>query len=285
MQKRKYYSSSSNKEKRDMIVQTIREKEEEKRVVTMAGFSKQGAHLKWEVPQRRLKHNNIINGSEAQLSFLIKAVYDLLPTPANKSKWFKREEKCMLCGGEGTLNHILSCCKVALAQGRYTWRHNKVLKEVATSIQKKVTENSTSPKSTKTRIPFVKEGEKIDPETPKLTVNYLSTAKDWKMAVDLEGRLKIPEEVTVTNLRPDITITSRNTKQMAIVELTVPSEDRIEVSGELKRMKYEQIAQEGKLKGWRVRIWAVEVGCKGFPVISLSTFFNRLSRRPEEKSS
>ena len=273
MQKRKYYSSSSSKVKRDMIVQSIREKEEEKRVVTMAGFSKQGAHLKWDVPQRRLKHNNIINTSDVQLSFLIKAVYDLLPTPANKSKWFNREETCTLCGGEGTLNHILSCCKVALAQGRYTWRHNKVLKEVAASIQKKITENSTSPKSTRTRIPFVREGDKIDPETPKETVNYLSTATDWKMAVDLEGQLKIPVEVTITNLRPDITITSRNTKQMAIVELTVPAEERIEVSGELKRMKYEHIAQEGKLKGWRVRIWAIEVGCKGFPAASLSTFF------------
>ena len=60
---------------------------------------------------------------------------------------------------------------------------------------------------------------------------------------------------------------------MAIVELTVPSEERIEVSGEIKRMKYEQIAQEGKLKGWRVRIWAIEVGCKGFPAASLSSFF------------
>ena len=31
--------------------------------------------------------------------------------------------------------------------------------------------------------------------------------------------------------------------------------------------------QEGKTKGWRVRIWSLEVGCKGFPAVSLSTFF------------
>lgn len=77
-----------------MIIQTIEEKEEEKRVVNMTGYSSQGAHLRWEVPQRRLKNEDIINNSDAQISFLIKAVHDLLPTPANKSRWFKKEEKC-----------------------------------------------------------------------------------------------------------------------------------------------------------------------------------------------
>ena len=64
-----------------------------------------------------------------------------MPTPANKSKWYSKEEKCTLCGEEATLNHILSCCRIALAQGRYTWRHNKVLSEVANSLQVRLVEN------------------------------------------------------------------------------------------------------------------------------------------------
>ena len=52
-----------------------------------------------------------------------------------------------------------------------------------------------------------------------------------------------------------------------MVELTVPSEERVEVSGELKRLKYEKIAQDARLNGWGVRVWAVEVGCRGFLVI------------------
>ena len=64
---------------------------------------------------------------------------------------------------------------------------------------------------------------------------------------------------------------SESTRQLGIIELTVPNEERIEISGELKRLKYEEIAQEGKKNGWRVRIWAIEVGCRGFPAISLST--------------
>ena len=53
----------------------------------------------------------------------------------------------------------------------------------------------------------------------------------------------------------------------------MPSEERIEVAGELKRQKYEKIALDGKINGWSIRIWAIEVGCKGFPAVSVSTFF------------
>ena len=273
MKKRQYYSTSSKKERRDMIVKTVREKEEESRIVKMTNFPNQGANLRWEVPQRQLKHSDIIKASDDQIKFLVKSVYDLLPTPANKNRWYKQEEKCVLCGGEGTLTHILSGCKVALSQGRYKWRHDKVLKELVSAVQTKVTENCNKVENRKTRIQFVKEGQKVD-KTVKEEENfsYLTAAKDWKVTVDLDKNLKIPTEICNTSLRPDLTIVSRKTRQIGIVELTVPNEDRVEVSGELKRLKYEQIAQEGRRNGWRVRIWAVEIGCRGFPAVSMSTF-------------
>ena len=86
--------------------------------------------------QKYLKQNEIIKTSGARISFLIKSVYDLLPTPANRNKWFKTEDKCKLCGEEGTLNHILAGCKVALHQGRYKWRHDKVLKKDSRKYRK-----------------------------------------------------------------------------------------------------------------------------------------------------
>ena len=273
MRKRQYYTTSSKKERRDMIVKAVREKEEESRIVKMTNFPSQGANLRWEVPQRQIKHSNIIRASDDQLKFLIKSVYDILPTPANKNRWYKTEEKCLLCGGEGTLTHILSGCKVALCQGRYKWRHDKVLRELASAVQAKVTENSSKVENRKTRIKFVKEGQKVERSLQEEeNYSYLTAAKDWKVTVDVDKSLKIPAEICNTNLRPDIIIVSRVTKQIGIVELTVPNEDRIEVSGELKRLKYEQIAQEGRLNGWRVRIWAVEIGCRGFPAVSMSTF-------------
>ena len=80
------------------------------------------------------------------------------------------------------------------------------------------------------------------------------------MSVDLKGGLKIPIGVTTTNLKPAIIVESEKTKQMGIIELKVPIEDRIEVSGEIKKEKYQRIVNEGKQNGWRVTCWAVEIG-------------------------
>ena len=59
----------------------------------------------------------------------------------------------------------------------------------------------------------------------------------------------------------------------------MPNEDRIEVSDELKRLKYQQIVQEGRNNGWGVRVWAVEVGCRGFPAVSMSTLMKDIGYR------
>ena len=77
-------------------------------------------------------------------------------------------------------------------------------------------------------------------------------------------------------------IISSKTKQASIVELTVPSEDRIEVSGEIKKTKYEAIAVEGRQRGWKIRIWAVEVGCRGFPAASMASFVKEIGYRGKE---
>ena len=283
MRGRQYYSKSTKKGKRDLVVQEIRNKEEEVRKANMTSFSKQGAQLRWEVPQKYLKQNEIIKTSGARISFLIKSVYDLLPTPANKNKWFKTEDKCKLCGEEGTLQHILAGCKVALHQGRYKWRHDKVLKKIAESIEKRIKINKNARVEIETGVQFIREGEKKKEEAKTVRGNYFSIAKDWEMSTDLENCLKIPKEVTFTNLRPDIILISRSTKQFGMVELTVPSEERVEVSGELKRLKYEEIAQDARLNGWGVRVWAVEVGCRGFPASSMASFLREIGYQGAQK--
>ena len=122
---RKYFSREGKKEQRRMVVDTVRQMEEERRTVKMTSLSTQGAPMNWEVPERRLSHKEVLDMPEGTFKFLVKSVYDLLPTPENKNRWFGTEEVCHLCGGKGTLAHILSGCLVALSQGRYTWRHEK----------------------------------------------------------------------------------------------------------------------------------------------------------------
>ena len=58
--------------------------------------------------------------------------------------------------------------------------------------------------------------------------------------------------------------------------MTVPSEERIELSEEIKRTKYAVIQEEGKKNGWNVQVWAVEVGCRGFPAASMASFLKEI---------
>merc|ERR1739842_271670 len=88
MNPRKYFSSSTKKEIRTMVVDTVREAEEDMRRVKMTSLGKQGAHARWEVPEKKLSHREIIGTSETSLKFLVKSVSDLLPTPSNKKIWF-----------------------------------------------------------------------------------------------------------------------------------------------------------------------------------------------------
>ena len=273
LRKRQYYKESNKKERRDLMVKEVRGKEEDRRRVHIASLSKQGASTRWEVPERRISNDEIIRMSDTRLIFLAKSVYDLLPTPSNRSKWYGTPERCKLCGGAGTLNHILTGCEAAL--GRYKWRHDMVLRELGKCIEERIEVTKSEPMKKNRIITFLKEGEHVKTDKPVYR-NILDQASDWEMKIDLDRRVKIPPEITVSNQRPDVLLISRSLKQMIMVELTVPHEERIDVSGELKRSKYSTIIEEGKKTGWNVSIWPVEVGCRGFPANSMTGFLRAI---------
>ena len=81
---RKYFDGSSRKERRTMIVEKVREKEEDRRTVKMTGLAKQGGQLRWEVPARKVSSRDLVMMPEERLKFIVKSVYDLLPTPQKK---------------------------------------------------------------------------------------------------------------------------------------------------------------------------------------------------------
>ena len=67
-----------------------------------------------------------------RISFILRSVYDLLPSPSNLRLWNMTESpNCLLCDRPANLKHILSSCPTALTGGRYKWRHDKVLAEIA----------------------------------------------------------------------------------------------------------------------------------------------------------
>jgi len=68
------------------------------------------------------------------------------------------------------------------------------------------------------------------------------------------------------------------------VELTCPSEERIAVAHAEKAAKYEVLREAAAGQGWTLKVWPIEVGCRGF--VGLSTMkVIRAFRFPRSKQS
>ena len=107
-----------------------------------------------------------------------------------------------------------------MKDGRYTWRHDKVLAVLADTLERNVKKPKKKKESLKF-VNFVKEGE-TGHRAGVEGSGLLGTATDWQISVDLRQRMEFPIEIAVTNKRPDIVIWSATTKQAMPLELTVP---------------------------------------------------------------
>ncbi|KAK0149611.1 hypothetical protein N1851_009641 [Merluccius polli] len=84
---------------------------------------------------------------------------------------------------------------------------------------------------------------------------------DWQMKADLGKQLRFPEHIVETTLlRPDIVLFSDSTKQVVLLDLTVPWEERMEEANERNtevRRLSGGVPQTGVVCVCRSR-WAVE---------------------------
>ena len=97
-------------------------------------------------------------------SFCLASTYDTLPSPTNLKRWrITTETMCTLCSKDVcTTAHILGVCKVSLDQGRYTFRHDAVLRQVFAALKSFISNiKETVPISAKTSIKVVKKGAKV----------------------------------------------------------------------------------------------------------------------------
>lgn len=217
-----------------------------------------------------------------RISFIIRATYDILPTPSNLHQWMGEDPGCALCSRPGSLKHILTGCRASLTQGRYTWRHNQVLKILAANLENKRTASNSLPPSAPNplQINFVRMGVKVTRCRPtSLEHGQLRGACDWKMLVDVGRRLVFPPEIAITTLRPDIVLWSPSLKKVFIIELTVPWEDSVDEAYERKQLRYAELAAEAQDRGWKTEVRPVEVGCRGFVAVSTTRLLGDLGIR------
>ena len=114
--------------------------QERKRYIENARITKavqQGQQGQWTTWDEAQSHGSTYGACHhSGFSFMIRSLYDPLPSHDNLWKWRMVEDtRCVLYGEVQTLRHVLSSCKYALAQGRYTRRHNQVLQILVEAME------------------------------------------------------------------------------------------------------------------------------------------------------
>ena len=279
----KPWERMSDKEKNDAIIGRVKENIEKDTRSQYGLLEMQSIWATWRgaVIAMDLSWNNMFQVGDSLLGFALRVVYGTVITPSFKSKWDAEEDgNCKLCSVErGTIQHILSGCSKALEQKRYTWRHDKVLKQIYNQVLYHVEQRVNNPRRSTTRtegekIKFVGPGEKVESSLTKRrdysNMGIMTAAKDWKVLVDLDKQLKFPQEVQVqTDLRPDLIMYSNSIKRIIWWELTCPVEENISKNHDKKLDKYAELQVDCQTAGWSCFNVAIEVGARGFAAESL----------------
>lgn len=253
------------------VVLKSEELDEMERLSHAAQLAMQGQWTKWDnvMAQDWSWQALLYSYTPTLLSFALNSIQLTLPTPDNLQRWNKRSDaKCTLCGRNNcTLMHILTGCPVSLREGRFTWRHDSILSVITEALGKVIEEkNKATPvkEGTKDMIDFVRTGEKPKKSTPKKT-GLLDFANDWLLHADLgENQLVFPTHIYITNQRPDIVIVADSTHTVILIELTSPAEENIYQRNSDKRQKYASLVEECGTRGWKVLLFCVEIGARGF---------------------
>ena len=145
------------------------------------------------------------------------------------------DSTCSLCGSHtSTTKHILNACPVALSQGRYSWRHDSILKKILLFLRQHLT-------------------------------------GEGKLYGDLDGframenpPSTVPPDLLPTSYRPDVVLV-REDKKVIIIELTVPfnSPDSINTAHNFKTSKYQILLSDLDTRGYDTDLVTIEVGALG----------------------
>ena len=259
------------REYRRHVVAKTMDEHEDKYLERAVQQSIQGKWTQWQdFVSRDIKWRSLYSAELKLAKFCIGATYNTFGTPANLKRWgFVSIASCALCDAEVCgIQHILSGCKTMLAQGRYTYRHNNVLRVIAHGIESFFNTNTTF-FSGNTQIRFIKETRPDQKPENKTSakikaapvIGILHKAKDWVLDVDLENKLVFPPRIVAdVTLRPDMVLFSESTRVVVLIELTSPCEENFEARHIDKMNRYGDLVDQCVSNGWHAHCFAVEVG-------------------------
>ena len=130
---------------------------------------------------------------------------------SNLKRWrISSEACCNLCGKQiCTTAYVLSACKTALTKGRYSFRHDSVIRELLAAT-KKFSNEIASPKGKAVhKIKFVKAGMPTSSRKSKPT-GLLYHTRNWLFMSDLGSGFIFLGHIAITSLRPDLIVFSNS---------------------------------------------------------------------------
>ena len=116
------------------FLEEIRKAESESFYTKAVQEAVQGQWPTWQgYIKRDISRHNLLKSAPRLVLFCLGATHNTLASPQNQAYWeFKDDIECALCRKEAvSVAHILAGCQKALQSGRYTFRHNAVLRVIA----------------------------------------------------------------------------------------------------------------------------------------------------------
>ena len=151
-----------------------------------------------------------------QLSWLMRACTDCLPSYANLRRWGKvLSDKCALCNKRETMRHALSNCDTALNQGRLTFRHDSILLHIVKQM----------------RASKQHSNKRIIADVPGYRLPDGGT---------------VPPELVVTQKKPDIVLIEEKSNKVELFELTscADSMENISAAQARKKIRYRELKED-----------------------------------------
>ena len=165
------------------------------------------------------------------LPFVLKASTNTLNTPDNLRRWGKKKlANCGLCGNHCTLLHILNYCKTSLDQGRFDWRHDSIVKLLASTLL----------------------------EGKPASLDLYADIQGYKT-----NGGTIPANILCTLERPDLVLVDTGKKHIILLELTCSFESNIETANSRKNLKYQDLKRDLEGQSYVVTLLPFEVGSRG----------------------
>ena len=173
------------------------------------------------------------------------------------------------------LHHVLNNFTYAIANGRHTWRHNQVLREVCEAAKTAVSKANSRRSLISGRFISCEGFSHLYNkrcQTPRKDI--LAEANDWIITADIEGMRHYPQVLVESDKKPDMVLVSPSTDVIILVELTVPREVKLHYSKALNL----------EAKGYRIDLFPNEVGARGIVGRSTYSFLTKIGLSSRERT-